>query len=134
MVAGFDQFIRVFLDHEDEFSDHIGLGSVNILGLTLGKRRFTYVGVVGGFLVVWVVFGEIGVHPDLNLARFSDENHFLDDVEVANFFIEEFEAVESGFVHVKEVLEGDVVDLLESEFDFIGVQVTRVNRCAHLVF
>ena len=134
MVAGFKEFIRVFFDHEDEFANHIGLWTVNILRLALGKGGLTGVGVVGGFLVVGVVFGEIGVHPDFDLTRFGDKDHFLDDVKVANLFVEKFEAVESGFVHVKEVLEGNVVDLLESEFDFISIQVTCVNCCTHLMF
>jgi hypothetical protein len=73
------------------------------------------------FLVVRIVFSEIGVHPDLDSAGFGDEDHFLDDIKVANFFVEKFESIKCGFVHVKKILEWNVVNLLESQLNLICV-------------
>ncbi len=110
-VVAIDQLIGVLLNHEDEFADHIGLRTVNVLMRALRVGRL---GGIGSFFVVGVVFGQVGVHPDLDLSLVSDKNHLLNDVKVADFFVEELETVDSRLVHVKQVMEGNVVDFLES--------------------
>jgi hypothetical protein len=43
MLFGVDEFVRVFLDHKDELADHVGLRSINILMLALGKGGLTLI-------------------------------------------------------------------------------------------
>jgi hypothetical protein len=125
------QLIGVFLNHQNEFADHIGLGAVNVLMFALRVGRL---GGIRCFFVIGVVFGQVGVHPDFDLSLVCDKNHLLHDVKVANFFVEELEAIECRLVHVKKVLKGNVVDFLESEFNLIGVQVASMNGGTHFVF
>ncbi len=107
------KLVRVFLNHEDKFADHICLWTINVLRLALGESGFTRTWCIATFLVVRVVFGKVRVHPHFNLASFGDEDHFFDDIKVAHLFIQVLEAIQCGPVHVQQILEGDVVDLLQ---------------------
>lgn len=125
------QLIGVFLNHDDEFADHIGLGTINVLMFAL---RVGWLGGIRSFFVIGVVFSQVGIHPDFDLSLVCYKNHLFNDIKVADFFVEELEAIECRLVHVKKVLKGNVVDFLESEFNFIGVQVPSMNGGTHFVF
>lgn len=97
------------------------MGAVDVLGGSIGALDVVGVREIARFLVIGVVFGQVSVHPDLDLACLSDENHLLHDVEVPDFLVQNFKPVESGFVHVQQVLERNVVDLLESHLYLVRV-------------
>lgn len=91
------QLIRVLFDHEDQFTDHVGLRSVNVFRLSLRVCRFT-----GGqrgdstiavFLVVGVVLCQIGIHPHLDFPSTSYEDHFFNNIEISDFFVQNLESV-----------------------------------------
>ena len=112
VLIGIEELIWVFFNHENKFTDHVGLRAKNVLLLTLG-RRFAHVWIVTIFLVVWVVFGKISIHPHFDFTAFGDEDHFFDNIEIAYFLVKGLETIEGGLVHVEQILEGNIVDLFE---------------------
>lgn len=63
------------------------MGTVYVLGGAIRALEVVGVGEVARFLVIGIVFGQIGVHPDLNLACLSDKDHFLHNVKIPDFLV-----------------------------------------------
>jgi hypothetical protein len=87
---------------------------------------------VGHFNEVGLVSAEIRVDPDPDFAVLADEDHLLDDVEVAHFFVEDFEAFEGGLDEVELIGEGDVVDFFEAEVNLSNVEEALVEGGAEI--
>jgi hypothetical protein len=107
--------IRVLLNHVDEVHDHLRLRPMQVR--TLMDPRY----------VVGQVLGEIGVHPHTYLPTVADEDHLFTNVEVANFLVQHFEALQRGLQEAELVGEGDVVDLLQPQVHLLQVEQSLVD-------
>ena len=112
--------VTILFDEIEELHNHIWLWTME---LAVGSGRDE-----DGF-----VFGKIRVEPNFDLALLGDEDHFLADIKVSYLFIQNFKPWQGSFSEVKNILIGDVVDFLEPEVYFLGVEESFVDSRADIL-
>lgn len=110
--------VCVLLYQVEQGLDHFGLGP---LALDAIKR------IIGFRLEVRIMLGQIGVQPDLGLPIFIEKDHFLRDIKEANLLIQNFESLQASVVQINLIVEGNVIDFLESQLHLCNVQQPSVN-------
>ena len=117
------QWIDIFFQNCNYVADHLGLRRTFLLLVD-----FTY-----RIQLLWIVFGQIWVHPDLNKSFVIYENHVFFDLEKSNPFVQNFEPTQSCLIHINCIRKGNVVDVFDPHFNFTDISQPRINNGAKLV-